>query len=67
MLTNNILLCILTTRALCLACRILRAAHACLADKNALLKRARDEADKEIAAIRAQREAQFQDYVKSVR
>jgi len=29
------------------------------------LKRARDEADKEIATIRAQREAQFQDYVKS--
>ena len=36
-------------------------------DKNALLKRAKEEADKEIAGLRAAREAQFQEYVKSVR
>jgi len=34
-------------------------------DKNLLLKRAREESEKDIAVIRAQREAQFQDYVKT--
>ncbi len=36
-------------------------------EKTAYLKQAKDEADKEVAQFRAQKEAQFQDYIRKVR
>lgn len=38
-----------------------------LAEKTTLLKAAKDEADKEVASFRGQKEGQFQDYIKKVR
>lgn len=37
-----------------------------LSEKTTLLKAAKDEADKEVANFRGQKEAQFQDYIKKV-